>query len=321
MNIALLQAPISLQEVDVLLKEFPQFLFLSLSEANYKTLSREHWSRLEIIYGARLTKEELAIAPQLRWIHCPIPHLSRLCMDEIEKQGNVIVSHTLDENIFQIGEFVMGGILAFAKNLFEWRDVNRFPGAVWDSKWRDSMWTLKDKVLLQIGLGKGGTEICRRAREMGMKVWGVQRQSFHPFCHQTFSMEDLDRILPEADVVSLSLTRGKDHHRWFDQEEFERMKPDSILVLLSSIHNINEEALASVAASGKFRGILFDAYHQTPIPTSSSLWGIPNLLITPEISPRPKSTERLAFRLFLYNLRQYLHGNFKDMRHVVEVRR
>lgn len=319
MNIILLQSPLTLQEIDQLITEFPQYLFLSLSEAAYKNLPPEQWTQLEVIYGSRLTKEEFPLAEQLHWIHCPGPYLNRLCMEEIEKQGNILVSHTIDENLPQIGEFAMGSILAFAKNLFAWKEVDKFPHLVWDSKWRDSMWTLSQKILLQIGLGKVGTEITKRASQMGMKIWGMQQhRSFHPYCHKVFSLNDLDSVLPEVDIVSLCLPRGKEFIRWFQKEEMELMKEDSILMSLGSSTILDEGALAQVAEKGKFRGIILDAFYQTPIHLNSVLWKIPQILITPDVSQRPKSRERHAFRLFLYNLRQYVHGNFKDMRNLVE---
>lgn len=319
MNIILLQGQLTLQEIDQLLKEFPQFLFLSLSEASYKNLSPEHWSRLEVLYGFRLAKEELAMADQLRWIHCPGPYLNRLCVDEIEKQGNILITNTVDENIPQIGEYAMSIVLAFAKNLFAWKQVNQFPALVWDSKWRDTMWTLKNKILLQIGLGKEGAEIARRAQQMEMKVWGMhENRSFHPYCNKNFAFKDLHSLLPSVDVVSLCLARGKEYHHWFQQEELELMKQDSILMSIGSSTVIDEEALVKLVEKDKFRGIVLDAFYQTPIPVTSPLWKIPNLIITPDVSQRPKSMERQAFRLFLYNLRQYQHGNFKDMRNSVE---
>ena len=87
MNIILLQSQLLLHEIDLLLKEFPQFLFLSLSEAAYRNLGPEHWARLEILYGARLTKEELAKAHQLRWIQCPSPASKPLMHGRYRKAG------------------------------------------------------------------------------------------------------------------------------------------------------------------------------------------------------------------------------------------
>ncbi|MCE5316094.1 MAG: hypothetical protein LLG04_01850 [Parachlamydia sp.] len=79
-----------------------------------------------------------------------------------------------------------------------------------------------------------------------------------------------------------------------------------------------EEVERFTACEMRVRGILLDASYQTPISAASPLWKIPNIIITPEVAPRPKLTERQAFRTFLYNLRQYLHGNFRDMRNLWE---
>lgn len=319
MNIILLQGQLSLQEIDLLLKEFPQYLFLSLSEAAYKNLSADHWSRLEVLYGFRLTKEELELATQLRWIHCPGPYVNRLCMEEIEKQGTLLVTNTIDENITQIGEFVIGGVLALGKNLFLWKEANQFPSLVWDSKWRDSMWTFKNKNFLQIGLGKVGTEIVRRAKQFEMQVWGTDPfYSFHPHCNKIFPIQDLYSYLPHADIVCLSLPRGREYHHWFQGEALGLMKEDSILISIGSSSVIDEESLAKTAQTGKFRGVILDAFYQTPLLATSPLWKLPNVIITPDVAQRPKATQQQAFHVFLYNLRQYVHGNFKDMRNIVD---
>lgn len=319
MNIILLQGQLSLQEIDQLLKEFPQFLFLSLTESTYKNLTPAHWAHLEILYGSRLTEQELELAPQLRWIHSPIPLLNRLCMDAIEERGNVLVTNTIDENIVQMGEFVIGGVLCFAKNLFLWRDLKAHPHQVWNSKGRDTLWTLSNKTFLQIGLGKIGTEITRRAREMNMKVFGVEQESsFHRYCHKSFSQADLNTVLPLADVICIALSKNKPHRNLLEKEELELMKDDSILIILGSGEIVNEEELVRLTLLGKFRGIILDAYYQLPVPPTSPLWQIPNLIITPEVASRPKAIEHLGFRTFLYNLRQYVHNNFRDMRNVIE---
>lgn len=317
MNVILLQSALFSQEVSLLIQEFPQYLFLSLSEASYKNLSGDYWDRLEILYGSRLTSEELVKAHHLRWIHSPISSLSRFCLEEIEKQGNVLVTQTIEDNFLQVGEFVMGVILAFAKNLFQWKDLTEAPGQIWDSKHRDTLWSLKNKVILQVGLNAAGSEIAKKAKQHQMRVWGMdEKRSFHPHCDKTFDFRQVRDLLPHLDILSLSLPKRKEYHHWLQFEELELIKKGTILVVLGTADVIKEEALVQVAQSGKFRGILIDASYQHPIPAQSPLWKIPNVLITPEIAQRPKSLERQAFRLFLYNLRQYLHGNYQDMKNL-----
>lgn len=319
MNIVLLQIPLSPQDLNKLIAEFPQYLFLSFTESTYKKFSKENWDRVEIIYGNRLSVEELELAHQLHWIHTSGSNLNKLCAEEIEQRKNILISTTQEENSFQIGEYAMACVLSFAKNLFYWKEADRSPRLLWDSKCRDTMWTLNGRILLQIGLDQAGTEITRQAREFGMKAWGVQqKKSFHPICHQTFSHRDLHSLLPKADVVSLCLPAGKEHANWFGKDELILMKEDSILLLFGSYKGIHEESLLAVAETGKFRGIAIDASYAAAIPAQSPLWSLPNALITPEVSPRPKKGQKESIHTFHYNLRQYVHGNIKEMKNLVE---
>lgn len=319
MNIAILQVPLTLQELNQLSKEFPQFLFMSFSKYALTPISKEHWHKAEVYFGEKLTCEDLNEAHQLRWIQTPTSNISRLCLKDIEMQGNILVSNVIEENIFQIGEYVLAVVLAFAKNLFQWKEVNRFPAVVWDCKWRNKMWTLKDKVFLQIGLEKTGIEIARRAHDAGMKVWGMDAtESFHPYCHKNLSFKDLLDALKEADIVSLAQPQEKGLGVKLGPEELKRMKHDSILTVLGPVHSLDEETLSELASQGKFRGILLDSNYQTPVRPQSLLWKIPQLLLTPDVAPRPKDIDREAFKLFRYNLRQYIHGNFSEMKNLID---
>ncbi len=319
MNTILLQIKLSPKETRHLFNEFPHYFYLSFAGIAYKELTPEQWSQVEIIYGDRLTPEELKMAPQLRWIHSPNPHMKRLCLKEINDRGNILITTTNEENLRQIGEYVMGGVLAFAKNLFHWQKADQDPRFIWDSKWRESMWTLQGKLFLQIGLRSAGAEIARQAKSFGMKVAGVEeRRSFHPHCQTTYSMDQLHEVLPQADIVSLSLPISKDYENWFTNKEMELMKEDSILSVVGSADTVNEDDLAAISKTGKLRGVIIDAFYQIPIPPTSPLWKIENIIITPEVSPRPKSAVKQSFQLFRYNLRQYLSDNFGDMRNIAE---
>lgn len=315
MNIVLLQSPLSVQEIEQLINEFPHFLFLVFTSNTYKNLSKEDWGKVEVIFGNRLTDYELSLAHQLRWIHSPSDQLNRLCLEAIKAQGNVQITVANEQNLTQIGEFVFGTILAFAKNLFKWRELDRTPVDVWDSQLRDKMWMLNGKRFLQIGMGNVGGELARMAKQFGMGVWGVQaRPSFNPFCQKTFGFEALHKLLPEADVVSISLPRSPLFEEWFGEEEFNLMKEDSILAVVGHHKIFSKEALVQMKAQSKLRGLLVDASYQTPVPQGSLLWEIPQAIITPEVGSRPKSKSTQAFQAFRYNMRQYIHGNLSVMR-------
>jgi|GEM_PF-897782 len=319
MNVVLLQIALNLQELKQLNTEFPQFLFLSFPHATLQPIPTAHWPRVEILFGGRLSADELSLAPEIRWIHAPSTNLTRLCLKEITEKGNLLVTDTRDENIHQIGEYAIAGILAFSKNLFLWRDANRHPGALWDSKGRSTMWSLKERTLLQIGTGPAGREIARQAAHFEMKVWGMDvKKTFFPYSQKNFSFEELTEALPHADVVSVSLPRAMEYKNILNVDTIRHLKEDAILILTGGTHAVTEEALLIAIHERKLRGALLDAAYQTPVPTHSPIWSAPNLILTPEVAPRPKDTEREAFRLFRTNLRHYVRGNFYEMRNLVD---
>ena len=91
------------------------------------------------------------------------------------------------------------------------------------------------------------------------------------------------------------------------------MKEDSFLIVIGSHKILNTDLLKSEEVK-KLRGILIDADYQTPIPLSSELWKLPNVLITPDVASRPKINSPSLVPLFRFNLRQYIHENFSDMK-------
>lgn len=317
MGTILLQTSLDPHSVALLRKEFPQYRLLYYQFASIQTSVSKgiDWSKVEIFYGNRFTSDQLLKADGLHWIHNPTPSFSRISLNEALERGNIIVTAAGDENVGPIGEFVMGAILNFSKHFFHWHDLMKTPNAVWDSTWRDSLWTLPEHTMLQIGLGQVGTEIARCAKQFGLEVWGMQeKRSFHPYCDKTFSLRELHTVLPAVDIVSIALPRDRPYPELFTKLELEMMKNDSILVVIGAHNVINEQALVSVGSKGKFRGILLDTLYSPSISPSSPLWHVPHLLITPEIAARPRPSAKKGFHTFYYNLRQYSIGNFADMR-------
>lgn len=318
MNIVLLQTKLPLSEIEQLLEEFPQFLFLSFTESTYQGLSLDNWGQIEIIYGSKLTPEDLSKAHQLHWIHSPEGDLNRLCLKDIESKGNILITSLREDNHNQIGEFVIGSILSFAKNLYHFKEVDRHPPTLWSSKWRDQMMTLEGKLLLQVGLDKAGTEITRRAKQFGMKVWGVQKQkTFHPHCNKCLVFSDMRAGLREADVVVFNLPRTTEYEGAISKEDVDAIKQGAIVILLGNPKMVDLEALAERATANHFRGLILDVAYQMPLSQHSPIWKTRNCIITPDVAQRPKAPSSAGISSFRYNLRQYVHGNFKDMRGII----
>lgn len=310
----LLQENIPLKLLDAMIAEFPQYTFVQQCE------TPSDWHSVEIIYGDTLTEEELEHAPRLKWVHSPTTNTDKLCLDQLHEKNHILLSMGGRFDVTQIGEYVMGGILACSKQFFKWQMAPTNPEEFRDWPLKENLWTLREKLILQIGLGRVGTEIVRLASLFGMKAWGIRtRRSFHPYCHKTFSLNELHSLLPYVDVISVAIPRRRLKEPLFSEDEFRLMKRDSIFILTGSADPIDEIALAKVACEGKFRGVILDAFNTPLLPKDSPLRAIPDCLLTPNVSSLPQRSDFPSVKLFLRNLRIYLTGKYQEMKHLVGI--
>ena len=118
MTTVLMQYPFAPEEIRELEEEFPSYSFVLAGTG-------VAWEEVEILYGDRLTSEELARAHRLRWIHAPSSNMEGLCVQEIEETTNLLVTNTKDPDVHQMAEFAIGTMLAFGKNLYTWHNLQK----------------------------------------------------------------------------------------------------------------------------------------------------------------------------------------------------
>ncbi|MBN4066861.1 D-2-hydroxyacid dehydrogenase [Simkania negevensis] len=320
MPTVLLQGQLFPSEIKQLKQEFLRYDFFDLNDLPIEELPAAARQSTEIYYGQQLPKDALEQLSALHWIHIPSPSLQGVPLDEIYRRGSLLLTNTLGSSVQQVAEYAMGGLLYFAKNISLWQGMKRDnKEKIWKSPHRESIWTLENKIFLQVGLARLGTEITKKANDWGMRIWGVQeKKTFHPHCQKTFSKDELQHVLPLSDIVSVCLPRRRKYHHWFKEEQFNLMKSGSILIVLGHGSAIDEAALVLAAETGKFRGIVIDAFEKAPLPSNSPLWNLPNTLISPEVAFLPYDTQkRTSFRLFRHNMRQFVRGNYTDMKNVI----
>ncbi|WP_027858647.1 2-hydroxyacid dehydrogenase [Marinobacterium jannaschii] len=71
-------------------------------------------------------------------------------------------------------------------------------------------------------------------------------------------------------------------------DQLSRMQADGVVISCGRGEVFDEQALADRLRYGRLRGALLDVFHQEPLPATSELWGLKNLIITPHIAaPTP----------------------------------
>jgi phosphoglycerate dehydrogenase-like enzyme len=170
---------------------------------------------------------------------------------------------------------------------------------------------LDGRTMLVVGIGGIGSEIAKRGKAFGMKVWATRRSSGVPkpdYVDRMGLSPDLLSMLPEADVVAIAVPLTPETQNLFNKEAFAAMKPGAYLINIARGGIVVTDELVAALRSGKVAGACLDVTDPEPLPSSSPLWEMRNVVITPHVAARAEVTEERRWTLLRENLRRFATG-------------
>lgn len=181
-------------------------------------------------------------------------------------------------------------------------------------EWKDEGTVLSPKgaTALVIGTGDIGSHFARLAKGAGMRTVGVRRSADKPVdgIDEMHGFEELDELLPEADVVALSLPRAADTHHLIDARRLALLKKDAIVINGGRGDAVDDDALAEALSHKAIRGAGLDVFEAEPLPPSHPLWDEPRCLVTPHVAggSHLASNDAHILDIAVANVRRYAHG-------------
>ena len=134
---------------------------------------------------------------------------------------------------------------------------------------------LAGKTLGIVGLGRIGREVARLAEAFGMRV-------VHTRGRGPYEELPLDRLLAEADVVSLHVPLTPETRRLIGAHELSLMRPTAVLVNVSRGPVVDEAALVDALREGRIGGAALDVYEREP-EISPGLLDLENVVLSPHL--------------------------------------
>jgi phosphoglycerate dehydrogenase-like enzyme len=194
--------------------------------------------------------------------------------------------------------------------------------------WAEDRWTkfrpfeLRGSTVGIIGYGSIGREIARACKALGANVLAVKR-NLKNLKDDGFRIEGtgdpeadlVDRIYPPQAIGSMSelcdflvitvpLTR--ETRGLIDEKVFSRMKEHSYLIDVSRGGVVDHGALVEALNEGRLAGAALDVFPVEPLPSSSPLWEMENVILSPHVSGTTARYRELALDLFVENMQRYL---------------
>ncbi len=260
----------------------------------------------------------LARMPALRWVHSATAGVERVLTPTSRSRGLVI---TNARGVFSrpIAEYVMLMILAVARRLPELLELQT------ERTWQPlEARELRDVTVGIVGLGSIGRAVGALGTAFGCRVVATRRRP-EAGSHQADVAGDepflgslmLDRVLPperlsellaESDFVVLAAPLTPDTHGLISDEAIAQMKPGAWVINVARGELVDERALARALQDGRLGGAVLDTFLEEPLPPTSSLYDLPNVILTPHTSWSSTRVLDRSVDLFCENLRRFAAG-------------
>ena len=211
-----------------------------------------------------------------------------------------------------VAEHLFAGILAVMKKLHRYRDNQR--ELVW--KGLGLVGTMLDATVLIIGPGDIGGTLAVMCRALGAHIICVRRRRTEKpdFADEVYTTEELDAVLPRADIVALAVPGSPETVHLLSRERIALLKDGVIVANGGRGTAIDTDALAEAMDSGKVGYAFLDVTDPEPLPPEHPLWKKPDVFITPHVAGGYNMIEtqfRIA-RVVAKNIRHYLAGEPRE---------
>lgn len=232
----------------------------------------------------------------LKYIQLTSAGFDRVPLDYI-KEHNIKIYNARGVYSKPMAEFALSGVLQLYKKSYHFFENQK--KHIW-KKYRDII-ELADKSVCIIGCGSVGKECAKRFKAFECKVYGVdlypkEDDNFDKIFH----LNELEIILPQSDVVVLTLPLTEKTKYLINEYRLGLLKRDAILVNIARGKIVDTEAL--IARLPDLGGAVLDVFEEEPLSSDSLLWRVENVIITPHNSFIGEGNRNRLQKLILHNM-------------------
>ncbi len=276
-----------------------------------------HLADCEVLFGhwRSLLKE----APMLKWYCCSYAGVDPYQPPFRFPEG-VLLTNSSGAYGVTISEHIMMVTLMLQRRMLDYAQIVRDRGWINDLPVR----SIQGSRLTLLGTGDIGTTFAHRAKALcPASVTGVNRSGRvpDPVYDRVVPMAELDRVLPETDILVMSLPSTPETVGILSRERLALLPESAILVNVGRGSAIDQDALMDALNAGRLAGAALDVMTPEPLPADHPLWTTKNLLITPHVAGNMTLgyTCSKTVSMFCDDLENYAEG--RPLKHLVDLKR
>lgn len=237
--------------------------------------------------------------PNLRFVQLTSAGFDRVDMRYAAEHG-IKVHNARGVYSIPMAEFALSGVLQLYKQarFFEENRASR--------RWEKhrGLLELYGRRAVIVGCGSVGTECAKRFGAMGCGVTGVD---IAPRLDEAFDvmlpLERLDEALTGAEVLVLTVPLTEATEKLIDGRRLGLLPRNAVVVNISRGRVPDETALCEMLKDGRIAGAVLDVFETEPLPASSPLWELDNVILTPHNSFVGEGNGERLWRVIVRNIK------------------
>jgi phosphoglycerate dehydrogenase-like enzyme len=257
--------------------------------------------------GSRqLVQQVWKMAPRVQWVHSRAAGLDGLLFPELVESPALL---TNGSGVFSqsLGEFVIAAALFFAKDFR--RMLRNQAAGIWG---QFDVEEVSGQTMGIVGYGDIGRACARRAHAMGMKVLALRRRPERSqgdeFVYRTYGFDRMLDMLPECDYVVAAAPLTPHTRHMISDAALAAMKKTAVVMNVGRGPVIDEAALVRALEAGRIRGAALDVFETEPLPASSPLYKLENVLLSPHCADHTADWLDQAMKFFIEQYTRYASG-------------
>jgi D-3-phosphoglycerate dehydrogenase len=198
-------------------------------------------------------------------------------------KARILVTNVPDYCVDEVSDHALTLLLALARQIVA--ADRTVKAGTWDVVAHAGIRRLRGQTLGLLGFGKIAKALASKVQPLGMKVL-VYDPYLQPAAIAPHGAEavNFERILTEADAISIHVPLSPETRNLIGQRELARMKPTAFLINTSRGGIVDERALAVALKEDRLGGAALDVLSAEPPPPDHPLRQAPNMILTPHLA-------------------------------------
>jgi len=254
--------------------------------------------------------EQVRAGKNLKWVQvmsAGVERVLHLSGGNDLRDSNIVLTNNQIVQGPEIADHALAMLLTLS------RGINTFIAHKQQELWQPRPYAgieLNGRTAVVIGVGGIGTQISVRAHAFGMDVIGVDPEDipYSPFVKKVVKPDQINEVLPLADVVFVSAPHTPMSHKMLGPKQFDLMKQGAYFIAVSRGGLYDLPSLVKALDSKRLAGAGVDVTDPEPLPKGHALWKFDNALITPHIAGRSDKDRDRMIGTIQENIRRFADG-------------